>query len=181
MNRVLLLAALGVGAGGLIGCGPLSRPIPERLADEDQKQVDDAWTRALTPVGKPDRQTWLDVFVTTQAYETGVDSLTFRSEKKWAGGRVVMEVHYDRAKPAGDRFEVTVYDAAGKALRRERYSRDEVRQTYDDLNLPGVPPKGSTPDPPGVAARRAAQEARLKRIEGIIPKPDQPKPPATGK
>jgi hypothetical protein len=171
MNRVLLVAAVGVCAGGLIGCGPLSRPIPERLPDADQKQVDDAWNQALAPVGKHDRQTWLDVFVATQAYETGVDSLTFRSEKKWSGGRVVMEVHFDRAKPADDRFEVTVYDAAGKVLRRERYGRDEVRQTYDDLNLPGVAPKGANPDPPDVAARRAAQEARLKRIEGILPKP----------
>src|SRR5947209_12902753 len=58
---------------------------------------------------------------------------TFRSEKRVAAGKVVMEVHDDRLAPAEDRFEVRVLDQAGRPLRQERYGRAEVEKTYQDL------------------------------------------------
>ncbi len=172
MSRYVVSAAFAVGCAVLTGCGPMTRPLPERLEGDQQKQIDDAWARALTPVGKYDRQTWLDVMAGARAYEHGVDSLVLRSEKKWSGGRVAMEVHFDRARPADDRFVVTVYDPAGKVLREERYGRAEVEQAVAEL-FPNLPPKGNDPDPPDVAAKRAACEARWKRIEAVFPKPDR--------
>lgn len=176
MTRHVLLA-LTACLAVLSGCGPMTRPLPERLDDAQQQEVDDAWDRSLTPVEKHDRQTWLDVMAGARAYEHGVDSLTLRSEKKWSGGRVVMEVHFDRAKPTEDRFEVTVSDAAGNVLRRERYDRAEVDQAIADL-FPHLPPKGDAPDPPEIAAKRAIEEARWKRIEAVFPSRDREGKPA---
>lgn len=164
MNRLFLLPALAV-----VGCGPLSRPIPERPDDATQKQIDAAWDAALAPVGKHDRQTWLDVFVTGYAHEFGIDTLTFRSEKRFVGGKVVMEVFYDRAKPAEDRFVVTVYDLAGKAVRQERYGREEVEATYKDFHDPQLRAAAGPNDPPEIQQRRAALEGRMRRLEGILP------------
>src|SRR5687767_5411722 len=127
MYRAALAGVVGICAALIVvGCGPVARPLPQRLSVDEQKQIDDHWNDALSPVEKHDRQTWLDVFVATQAYQVGVETLDLRSEKKWAGGRVVMEIHFDRTKPADDRFEVTVYDFVGKVLRRERYGREEL-------------------------------------------------------
>lgn len=169
MNRVVV--AFGLVALWMTGCGPMSQPLPERLSDEAQQDIDTHWNQALTPVEKHDRETWLDALVVSRAYQAGVDSLDFRSEKKWAGGRVVMEIHFDRTKPADDRFEITVLDHAGQVLRRERYDREEMERVIAELNAKELPPKGAEPDPPEIAAQRAAQEARKKRIEAVFPKP----------
>ncbi|HET6572987.1 MAG TPA: hypothetical protein VFG68_05240 [Fimbriiglobus sp.] len=173
MTRCVALAALAVAFATSNGCGPLTRPLPQRLEDDEQKEVDDAWDQALTPVNKHDRQTWLDVMAGARAYEHGVDSLVLRSEKKWTGGRVVMEVHFDRARPDDDRFDLTVIDHAGKVLWHERFGRAEVEQAIRELFPTDLPPKGNVPDPPEVAARRAAHEARWKRIEAVIPNRDR--------
>jgi hypothetical protein len=106
--------------------------------------------------------------VGTQAYQAGVDTVTFRSEKAFAGGRVVMEVFYDRAKPEGDRFVVTVLDKAGTMARRETYARADVEQTAKDLFDRGTPQPN---DPPEVVRRKAAVEERWKKIEEMLPKP----------
>lgn len=156
MTRLTLFAGLLFVAG----CGPLSKPLPERLTDNDQKAVDAAWDRAVTPAGKHDRQTWLDVFVTTYAHEAGVDRLTFRSEKDLAAGKVVMEVFFERAKPADDRFVVTVLDAAGNVVRSERYTREDVKRTWDEFH----PPNGQQPPP--------AVEQRAERVKAILPRPE---------
>lgn len=167
MKRLLLLALL---AGG---CGPLDRPMPPRLNPEDQKTVDSAWDAALGPVGKYDRQRWLDALIGTQAYQAGVDALTFRSEKSFAGGRVVMEVIFDRAKPEEDRFSLTVIDKAGNVVRQEKFSREEVEQTSRDLFDPkwNAPPRAD--DPPEVAQQRAARDARWKHVHEMLPKPKE--------
>ena len=96
------------------GCGPMTVPLPQRLDPESQKIIDDGWSRTLTPPDKLGHQDLLDVLVGTQAYQLGVDSFMFRAEKRYAGGKVVMEVAYDRARPDDDRFQVTVIDSAGK-------------------------------------------------------------------
>ena len=162
MCRVIPWAGLvACCAVAVVGCGPINRPIPERLSDESQKQVDDAWNAALTPVGKHDHQTWLDVLIGTYAYQIGVDQLEFRSVKRWTGGTVVMEAKFDRAKPAEDRFTVMVNDQAGKPLRTERYTREEVERTARELTPPNVPDT----DPAMVAYK-----ARMANIEAVLPK-----------
>ena len=166
MTRAVGVASFALTAAVLVGCGPMTSPMPPRLTPNDQKEIDDAWEQALAPVGKHDRQTWLDTFVVTQAYQGGVDSLDFRSEKKWSGGKVVMEVHYETAKPAADRFEVTVYDHGGQVLRRETYGRAEVEQVQKDLLDGQNQPAPNSPE-------AAARDARLKKVEAVMPKPGQ--------
>lgn len=175
MYRMFLLSVLtALGAFSISGCGPLDRPMPARLDDEGQKEVDVAWNAALEPVGKYDRQRWLDTLVGTQAYQNGVDSLTFRSEKAFAGGRVVMEVLFDRTKPEEDRFVVTVLDKAGATIRQEKYNRADVEQTARELADRNSPPQPG--DPPEVVQRRAALEARWNRISEMLPKRKDSKP-----
>lgn len=164
MKRLPIFCGLILAVSFAAGCGPLSRPIPERLHPDDQKDVDASWDRALAPVNKHDRQTWLDVFVLAYAHEHGIDRLTFRSEKEYAEGKVVMEVFFDRAKPDDDRFVVTVLDPAGKAVRTERYSRDDVRRTYDDLH----PHDDRANDPQHKAAVKRRID-RVSEIRGPIP------------
>jgi len=163
MYRTLALAAAGAFA---LGCGgPLTRPLPERLDAQSQKDVDHHWNKALTPVTKHDRATWLDVMVGTRAYENGIDKFSFKSEKTWSGGTVVMEANFDRAKPADDRFTVTVFDKNGKELRKEIYTRDEVEVAYREL-FPAESPKGPNPNP-------AATDARWKRVQAVLPQPPE--------
>lgn len=126
MPRMLMAAVLIF----VVGCGPLQKPMVHRPDDSQQREIDNAWNRALAPLDKLDRQEWLDLFVGAQAYQLGVDRLTFRSEKAFAHGRVVMEVHYDRAAPAEDAFLVQVLDERNNVVRSERYTRQEVEDTY---------------------------------------------------
>jgi hypothetical protein len=148
-----------------------------RLDDEAQKEIEAAWEKALSPVDRLDHQLLLDVFVGTGAYQRGVDKLFFRSEKRYAGGLVVMEVHYDRTAPAEDRFEVKVLDSGGKLLRQERYSREEVEQTYRALygDAPRPLQEGEQ-EAPQAAEKRSKHQARWGKIEELFPKPkEEPK------
>ncbi|HEY2783673.1 MAG TPA: hypothetical protein VGJ05_01750 [Fimbriiglobus sp.] len=108
------------------GCGPMTSPMPVRLSVDEQENINNAWDKALTPIGKLDRQAVLDLMVLRYAFEVGVDKLDFRSEKLFKGGKVVMMIAFDRAKPELDRFDFTVFDEAGKEVRTERYSRDDI-------------------------------------------------------
>lgn len=170
-TRKLFPMTAGLAAGLFVGCGPLDRPMPPRLAPDSQKEIDAAWDAALTPVGKYDRRQWLDALVGTQAYQAGVDTLTFRSEKRFAGGTVVMELVYDRARPDADRFTVTVLDKAGKRLRQETYSRADIEDTARDLFDPTRTAPTQPTDPPELAKRRAEIEARWKKIAEMMPGP----------
>src|SRR5947209_657713 len=133
-----------------------------RPDDEMQQRIDKAWDAALSPVDRVNREQLLDAFVGTGAYQYGVDKLTFRSEKRFSGGVVVMEITFDRAAPDKDGFVVTVYDKAGKAVRRESYGRKEVEQAYHELFV-DVPPQQGNPAPeeaPDAMRSRAGHQAR---------------------
>jgi hypothetical protein len=157
------------------GCGPLQSPLPARLDADQQKAIDDAWDNAVRPVNHYDHQGLLDALLITRGYESGIDKMTLRSEKQLAVGKVVMEVHYDRLVPADDRFEVQILDGAGKLLRKERYGREEVEKTYEELfvkveELRGKRSQGNLPPDQG---RQLAQiEARMKAVEEVFPKQD---------
>jgi hypothetical protein len=135
MKPIILLILAGI----MASCGPLSTPMVDRPSENDQKQLDTAWDRALSPIGKLNRQEWLDLFVGAQAYQAGVDKLHMRSEKAFSGGSIVMEVHYDRESPGEDGFEVSVFDEAGKLVRNEKFSRQDVETTRRDLFSAEVP------------------------------------------
>jgi hypothetical protein len=178
--RILLVPVLALSLAALVGCGPMSSsPMPPRLSADDQKKIDESWDRALTPVDHLDRQALLDAFVVTQAYQSGVDRLTFRSEKKFAGGLVVMEIHFDRAKPDDDRFDVIVQDPNGKELRRINYTRPEIEATARDLFHPAFSqprPAGAPPLDPEHAKKYEEIQKRLAAVQELFPKPDEPKP-----
>jgi hypothetical protein len=152
------------------GCGPMQMPMAPLLKEMEQKQIDEAWDKALTPVDKLDRRRWLDALVASRAYEAGVDKLSFHSEKKFSGGLVVMEVVFDRLAPANDYFRVEVFDQAGKRIREESYGREEVEQVYNDLWVNHPSPVGPGPEPEEVTRKREAFEARWKEIVEIFPK-----------
>jgi hypothetical protein len=149
----------------IAGCGPLSVPMVHRPDAKDQEKIDRAWNRALTPVDKLSRQDWLDLFVGAQAYQQGVDKLHFRSEKSFKGGRVVMEVHYDRAAPAADLFRVQVFDTDGKLVRKEDYSRKDVEATIHNL----FPGNARSADEAERKAFEKEHEARWARIQSYFP------------
>jgi hypothetical protein len=148
------------------GCGPMRAPLPERLGPEMQKQIDDAWTGILTPPNRLGRQDLLDVLVGTFAYQHGVDTLTLRTSKQYAGGTGVMEAQYDRTRPTEDRFDVTVYGLDGKIERQERYTRNELDETFDSLFR-------SSPDESG--ERNEATNRRWEKILSHFPKPEERK------
>ena len=111
------------------GCGPMFLPMNPRLSDEDQKQIDAVWNNMLTPVDRVEHQTLLDVTISFWLYQYGVDRLHLVSEKYLANGKVIMEIECDRASPTSDQFTITVLNAHGQTLRRERYSREEIEQS----------------------------------------------------
>ena len=182
MRRLLALLWLGGVALGVAGCGPLQMPMALRPDADGQKAIDEAWDRVLQPVDRFDHQALLDILMGTGAYEAGVDTLTFRSEKRTAAGTVVMEVHYDRQAPEQDRFEVTVLGRDG-VVRHEGYNREEVEKTYGALfgeyeflrqrQAQGM----ATPEE---ARKLADYEARRKVIEGVFPKFGEKRPPERG-
>jgi hypothetical protein len=154
------------------GCGPMQMPMAPRFKDEEQKQIDAAWDKALVPVDRLDRRRWLDIFVGGHVYEGGVDKLAFRSEKRFAGGLVVMEVTFDRLEPVNDLFRVEVFDPAGRSVRKESYGREEVEKTYQDLFVSGLPqpPKAGETESPEMARKRAEFDKRWKGIVEYFPK-----------
>ena len=144
----------------LAACGPLLVPMSGRLGDEDQRKVDQGWERALAPVDRLTHGEWLDLFVGASIFEEGVDKLSFHSEKAFSGGTVVMEIEFERARPAADRFTMEVRDRAGAVLRREVYSRDDVLRAARGLFR-----REANDDP----AAREAREQRWAKIREYFP------------
>lgn len=177
----IFLSVFALTALVLSGCGPMgSGPMPPRLDADSQKQIDDGWEKALNPPDQLDRQALLDAMVVTQAYQAGVDRLSFHSEKKYSGGTVIMEIQFDRAKPAEDRFEVRVVAKDGRVLRQLTYNRTEVETTYQDLTGEG---KRAVLDangqPLSSEERKKKEEQAKKRIDAVtqfFPKRDGEEP-----
>jgi len=155
-----------------------SGPLPPRLEEAEQKQIDESWDKALTPVEKLDRQGLLDALVVSQAYQAGVDKLTFRSEKKCAAGTVVMEIHFDRMKPDQDRFDFRIVAADGKVLRDLSYNRREVETTYKELHDPKYDPDRQPPQQLDPDQTRKRQEVgkRIQAVVQLFPKHDGDEP-----
>jgi hypothetical protein len=179
MKRLMPLLYCCVATALLYGCGPMQMPMPVRLNDEDQKKSEQSWDKALTPVERFNHPALLDAFLLTQAYQLGVDKLTFHSEKKVAVGTVVMEIEYDRLKPGEDRFEVKIYDLAGKLLRQERYNRQEVEGANHDLfvrldDLQRNVNNGRAT--PAEVKELAALQARMDAVTAVFPKNEKDSP-----
>jgi hypothetical protein len=179
MKRLLPLLCCCVATATLYGCGPMQMPMPVRLDADGQKNLDQSWDKALTPVERFNHPALLDAFLLTQAYQVGVDKLTFHSEKKVALGTVVMEIEYDRLKPDEDRFEVKIYDPMRNLLRQETYSRKEVEDANHDLfvradGLQKVVNNGGAT--PAEVKELAALQARMDAVTAVFPKDDKNAP-----
>jgi hypothetical protein len=124
MRHVLCFACLFV-----VGCyGPMTRPMVERLPEEQQQDIDNAWVNMFSPPDRLDHTLLLDVIVTMELFQKGVDRLWMVSEKRAGAGLVVMEVRFDRDDPTFDEFTVTYVDGLGREVRRERYAREEIHK-----------------------------------------------------
>ena len=152
------------------GCGPLSFPAVQRLPPQEQAQVEQMWANMLTPAGRLDRDLLLDTLISYQLHHLGIDRLSLHGEKDYAGGRVTMDIAFDRLRPNVDSFTVAVSDRCGRRVRLERYKGQEVLDHVHSLMYPphsrqtddnGQP----VPEPPELAARRRDYEQRLERIE----------------
>jgi hypothetical protein len=144
---------------------PGPSPLPARLDDAVQKSIDDSWSQALTPVNHLDHQALLDTLLFTQAYQFGVDKVSFRSEKKVNQGTVVMEIEFDRLNPDQDRFEVTVLGPNQAKVRQEKYQRKEIEDTckaFSDSRRQDLTRKEAN----GTATREELKE--LEHIKGRV-------------
>jgi hypothetical protein len=104
----------------------MTHPMVSRLSEEDQRRVDDSWTNMFSPPDRLDRTLLLDVLVTHQMHQLGIDRLTMVSEKSIGTHRAVMTIHFDRRSPGFDQFTIALIDEQGRELRRERYTPDEI-------------------------------------------------------
>ncbi len=172
IHQAVVAGILGLALGG---CGPLSSPMPPRLNDHDQQEADDSWNSAFTPADRLDRQTVLDAFLVSQAYQTGVDRLTMRSEKKLECGLLIMEIRFDRAKPDADRFEVTLFNAAGQPIRHELYSRADIERTESELSPPGPLAGATEREQREWALKNEMAKKRLETVTDLLPKWDKGK------
>lgn len=116
----------------IAGCGPLTRPMVQRLSEEDQAKVDEVWKNIFTPTDRTDHTLLLDIMLHYQLFQLGVDRLSLTSEKRFDGGTAIMAVRYDREHPELDAFTFHCVDAKGRLIRQERYTREEVdaRMTF---------------------------------------------------
>ncbi|HEX8913509.1 MAG TPA: hypothetical protein VF796_14210, partial [Humisphaera sp.] len=158
--RLLPVALLSLAAG----CGPLTVPAVQRLPPDEQATVDASWDNLLAPPDRLDRETLLDVLVYFQLFRAGVDRLTMRSEKSFAGGRAVMTVRFDRADPSADAFAVDVYDRADRLVRSERYASEEVFDRVRALAETGPTTRATT----GPATGPTADEVRHARLARAV-------------
>ena len=157
----------------------MQTPMPVRLDAENQKKIDEAWDKALTPIDRFDHVAMLDAFLITHAYQVGVDKLTFHSEKKVAAGSVVMDIHYDRMTPGDDRFEVRIYDPSQKLLRQETYYRQEIEGAVPGAFRPvrSIEDGGTRrPCDAGAAQGAGGAEAHEEAVAAVFPEDKKPAP-----
>lgn len=154
----------------VVGChGPLTKPMVDRLDEETQQKVDDAWLNMFAPPDRLDRTLLLDVILSGQLHQYGVDYLRLVSEKHVGDGLVVMEVRYDREDPEFDEFSVSYVDGDGYEVRRERFTREEVEEeigflfTYEE-----VTDDMDAETREVVELRIAEREARMEEIQAVL-------------
>lgn len=165
MRCALIITCLVV-----VGChGPLGKPMVDRLDDETQMAVDEVWLKMFTPVDRMDRSLLLDVIVAGQLHTYGVDYLQLSSQKRVGDGLVVMDVGFDRDQPEFDEFSVRYVDGRGREVRRERFSRAEVEESFAFLFgqvQAALETEALTPEE--VESRQAEWEARMEEIREVL-------------
>ncbi|HPF38206.1 MAG TPA: hypothetical protein P5081_00650 [Phycisphaerae bacterium] len=157
----------------VVGCrGPLAVPMVDRLDEKSQAEIDEVWGNMLTPPNGLDRELLLDVILSQQLHQHGVDSLRFISEKQVGEGLVVMEIRFDREDPLFDEFSVSYVDRRGRELRRERYSREDIDEEIRLLTEMSADASGEAGQTDELteeqAARRAEREERARVMREVL-------------
>ena len=173
-QRSVILAAFAAVLAGVPGClGPLMVPMVRPLSEEQQDQVEQAWSNICTPPGKLDRMLLLDVLIAGQLHEAGVDSLVLTSRKTVrGGGSALMELRYDRRDPNAATYAVTFLDAQGRLARRELYTPEEINGRAQYLSEGGgeiFEPNNPTPEQREAGSRRRKEyQARIAEIRAVL-------------
>lgn len=167
MKAVLLLLALVT----LAGCGAVMSPFMVQLDADQQKVVDGMWNNMFTPPARLDRELLLDVLCEYQVLQLGADRMHVTAEKYLASGNVMLEADFDRANPDADEMTLTVRDAVGHTVRRERYLRREINARIPETNatMRGAKAEGGFAITLGDAATQAGRpetaEEKQSRVE----------------
>ena len=144
----------------------------DRLDENSQAKIDEVWENMVTPPDNLDRTLLLDVILSAQLYQHGVDSMRFVSEKTVGDGLVVMEIRFDREEPLFDEFCVSYIDRRGRELRRERYSRDdindEIQILFDSAAELGAEPDVDVEMTDEMKERRAIRMERMEAIQAVL-------------
>lgn len=164
-SLTIVLLASGLFAAGCHG--PLTRPMVQRLDEDSQAEVDESWNNMMASPERLNHTLLLDVILTSQFHQRGVDRLNMVSEKRVNDGWIIMEVRYDRRNPSFDAFTVTYVDKAGVERRRESYSREDIdtRIAYLYERCPEECQGGCYPEDQVTEVCRKAMEVREKEIE----------------
>ena len=153
----------------LVGCGPLTTPMVSRLDEESQGKVDEVWGKLFVPPDRLDRTLLLDVILSGQLHQLGVDDLRLVSEKRAGDGLVVMEVRFNRDHPEFDEFAITYKDAQGREMRREQFSPRDIQNRLEFLfSRPGVDETASPEVQREMQLQVAKWKARKAEIAQIL-------------
>lgn len=163
-GRGILMAVVAI---LVAGCGPMILPMSVKLDEKQQKKYDEFWEQAVKPPDRLSRQELLDAVGVTSAFQLGVDRLSFRSEKWFSKGVVIMVVQCDRFTPENDRFDISIVDHRGRIIRYERYTREDVERTCKELW--GAPVEGSKATTQEVRAAQELRAARYRRLHELFP------------
>lgn len=166
------LLCVGLAFVLLGGCnGPLLVPMVKRLDAPQQARIDKGWNELAAPRNATPRQELLDAIVVFQLFQSGVDSMSFRSEKRTATGLVVMDIHFERDRPENDRFVLTIRDDESGEVRREAYQREEIEQTIRELFPHELSDRMENGPPltPREEAELKQLEKRWERLKELFP------------
>lgn len=173
MNGRLAIVSAVLVLGGCTGLAV--KPMPERLAAQQQQAYDYGWQHLTTEQSEVDRTALLDTILVGQLWHQGVDRLQLRSEKQVGDVLVVMETDFDRADPDGDVFVVTFYDAQQRMLRQEAFASEEMDAAVALYMTPDVEIEGeSEAERQERKARLAERDERWARVQQVFPRPPEP-------
>ena len=91
-----------------------------------------------------------------------------------------MEIQFDRAKPADDRFELRIVGPNDQVLRQLTYTRNEVEETFHELVLTGEGtckkgPNGQPLTPDEMKSRGEMRQKRIDAVQKLFPTQDDDK------
>lgn len=172
------LVTMAVALAFLPGCSFLDgKPMPERLSEEAQARCDYGWEYFVANQPVVEHATLLDTMLMRQVWHRGVDRLYLRSEKQAGDVLVVMETRFERIRPDGDDFSVTLFDTSGRTLRAERFTRQEIEAAIELVGTPSVEdvlPDETPEEYEARMARLAELQARMQRVHEVFPLPPDP-------